>query len=163
MACLTFSPCDAARQFGELGALAAQPRRAWRQWFGLKPCFLFDVISQPSVAAICPPPGNARSIVRDDLDCAAELTVWLRCTPARTAQRREFATLREALREAAAAAAVSRGDVQTWIITEAGDILSPGYIEASLPNRRTRHPSKPPTKLLASRHDFGRGLSSKGP
>ncbi len=67
----------------------------------------------------------------DDLDQAADLTIWPRATPARTARSLPYPSVREALR--AAAAALDAGDVQTWIVTERGDILSPRWIEANLP------------------------------
>ena len=64
-----------------------------------------------------------------DLDRRAELTVWPRISPGRSAEGRPFATLREAL--AAAAQAIETDDAQPWIITEAGDILSPRWIRAN--------------------------------
>ncbi|MGV7034597.1 hypothetical protein [Methylobacterium symbioticum] len=66
----------------------------------------------------------------NDFDQAADLTIWPRSTPARTARSRPYATVREALK--AAAAALDEGNVQTWIVTERGDILSPRWIEANL-------------------------------
>ncbi|ACB83532.1 conserved hypothetical protein (plasmid) [Methylorubrum populi BJ001] len=63
-----------------------------------------------------------------DLDQAAALTVWPRTTPARIARSKDYVTLREALD--AAGKAMAAEDVRTWIITEAGDILSPSWIEA---------------------------------
>lgn len=64
-----------------------------------------------------------------DLDKRAELTVWPKRAPGRSAQGRPFATLREAL--AVAAQAIEADDAQPWIITEAGDILSPRWIRAN--------------------------------
>ena len=64
-----------------------------------------------------------------DLDRRAELTVWPRRSPGRAAEGRPFATLREAL--AVAARAIEADDAQPWIITEAGDILSPRWIRAN--------------------------------
>ncbi|SDO48718.1 hypothetical protein SAMN05216360_12419 [Methylobacterium phyllostachyos] len=64
-----------------------------------------------------------------DLDKRAELTVWPKRAPGRSAQGRPFATLREAL--AVAAQAIETEDAQPWIITEAGDILSPRWIRAN--------------------------------
>ncbi|SDA10541.1 hypothetical protein SAMN02799622_00390 [Methylobacterium sp. UNC378MF] len=64
-----------------------------------------------------------------DLDKRAELTIWLRRAPGRSAEGRPFATLREAL--AVAIAAIESGEAQPWIITEAGDILSPRWIQAN--------------------------------
>ncbi|MGH1589787.1 hypothetical protein ACRBEV_17335 [Methylobacterium phyllosphaerae] len=63
-----------------------------------------------------------------DLDKAAELTVWSRRSPGRSAEGRPFATLREAL--VVALRALETGEAQPWIITEAGDILSPHWIQA---------------------------------
>lgn len=63
-----------------------------------------------------------------DLDKRAELTVWPKRAPGRSAQGRPFATLREAL--AVAVQAIEAEDAQPWIITEAGDILSPRWIRA---------------------------------
>jgi len=68
-----------------------------------------------------------------DLDKRAELTVWPKRAPGRSAQGRPFATLREAL--AAAAQAIETEDAQPWIITEAGDILSPCWIRANTLSR----------------------------
>lgn len=76
-----------------------------------------------------------------DLDQRAEMTVWPKGRPAHTAKSREFATLREALQ--AAAEAIDRHDARPWIITEAGDILSPRWIEA--------HTSKAPQDSGRSR------------
>lgn len=64
-----------------------------------------------------------------DLDKRAELTVWPKRAPGRSATGRPFATLREAL--AVAVQAIEAEDAQPWIITEAGDILSPGWIRAN--------------------------------
>ncbi|MGU3667817.1 hypothetical protein ACLBX9_26830 [Methylobacterium sp. A49B] len=64
-----------------------------------------------------------------DLDMRAELTVWPRRSPGRSAEGRPFKTLREAL--AVAAQAIEAEDAQPWIITEAGDILSPRWIRAN--------------------------------
>jgi hypothetical protein len=64
-----------------------------------------------------------------DLDKRAELTVWPRRSPGRSAEGRPFATLREAL--AVAVQAIESEDAQPWIITEAGDILSPRWIRAN--------------------------------
>lgn len=64
----------------------------------------------------------------NDLNQRAELTIWPKQRPAHTAQSQEFATLREAL--TAAADALDHQDAQPWIITEAGDILSPRWIKA---------------------------------
>jgi len=64
-----------------------------------------------------------------DLDKRAELTVWPKRAPGRSARGRPFATLREAL--AVAVQAIEAEDAQPWIITEAGDILSPGWIRAN--------------------------------
>jgi hypothetical protein len=64
-----------------------------------------------------------------DLEKRAELTIWPRQNPAHTAQSREFPTLREAM--TAAARAIEAEDAQPWIITEAGDILSPSWIRAN--------------------------------
>ncbi|MCJ2052553.1 hypothetical protein [Methylobacterium sp. J-070] len=68
-----------------------------------------------------------------DLDKRAELTVWARRSPGRSAEGRPFATLREAL--AAATQAIEAEDAQPWIITEAGDILSPRWIRANTRGR----------------------------
>ncbi|KNY24653.1 hypothetical protein [Methylobacterium sp. ARG-1] len=64
-----------------------------------------------------------------DLDKRAELTVWPSRSLGRSAQGRPFATLREAL--AAAAQEIAAEDAQPWIITEAGDVLSPRWIRAN--------------------------------
>ncbi|CAM3132807.1 MULTISPECIES: hypothetical protein [Methylobacterium] len=64
-----------------------------------------------------------------DLDKRAELTVWPNRSLGRSAEGRPYATLREAL--AAAAEAIAVGDAQPWIITEEGDVLSPGWIRAN--------------------------------
>ncbi|SEI00090.1 hypothetical protein SAMN02799636_04875 [Methylobacterium sp. 275MFSha3.1] len=69
-----------------------------------------------------------------DLDRRAELTIWPKGKPARAAEGRPFATLREAL--AVAIAAMESGEAQPWIITEAGDILSPRWIQANSRARR---------------------------
>ncbi|MHB2207299.1 hypothetical protein [Methylobacterium sp. CM6257] len=63
-----------------------------------------------------------------DLDKRAELTVWSRRSLGRSVEGRPFATLREAL--AVAVQAIESEDAQPWIITEAGDILSPRWIRA---------------------------------
>ncbi len=63
-----------------------------------------------------------------DLDKEAELTVWPRRSPGRSAEGRPFATVREAL--VVALQALETGEAQPWIITEAGDILSPRWIRA---------------------------------
>lgn len=63
-----------------------------------------------------------------DLDKGAELTVWPKRAPGRSVQGRPFATLREAL--AVAVHAIEVEDAQPWIITEAGDVLSPRWIRA---------------------------------
>ncbi|MCJ2060784.1 hypothetical protein MKL09_30220 [Methylobacterium sp. J-048] len=68
-----------------------------------------------------------------DLDKRAELTVWPSRSLGRSAKGRPFATLREAL--AAAAAAIDAEDAQPWIITEAGDVLSPRWIRANSQSR----------------------------
>jgi hypothetical protein len=68
-----------------------------------------------------------------DLDKRAELTVWPKRSPGRSAEGQAFATLREAL--AVAVRAIESGEAQPWIITEAGDILSPRWIAA---NSRSR-------------------------
>ncbi|MDF2597395.1 hypothetical protein [Methylobacterium brachiatum] len=68
-----------------------------------------------------------------DLDKRAELTVWPSRSLGRSAQGRPFATLREAL--AAAAEAIAADDAQPWIITEAGDVLSPRWIRANTESR----------------------------
>lgn len=70
-----------------------------------------------------------------DLDRRAELTIWPKGAPGHAAEGRPFATLREAL--AVAVAAIESGEAQPWIITEAGDILSPRWIQA---NSRSRAP-----------------------
>ncbi|KIU27433.1 hypothetical protein SR39_29675 [Methylobacterium radiotolerans] len=62
-----------------------------------------------------------------DLDKRAELTIWPR-PPAPTKQAMEFRTLREAL----TAAAPAHSEAQPWIVTEDGDILSPGWIRANV-------------------------------
>jgi hypothetical protein len=67
-----------------------------------------------------------------DLDKRAELTVWPSRSPGRSVEGRPFATLREAL--AVAARAIESEDAQPWIITEAGDILSPRWIRANTPS-----------------------------
>lgn len=67
-------------------------------------------------------------MTRADLDKRAELTVWPGHTADRTAAGREFQTLREAL--TVAAAAIAADGAKPWIITEAGDILSPRWISA---------------------------------
>ena len=54
--------------------------------------------------------------------------------PARTAEGRTFATLREAL--AAAAQTIEAEDAQTWIITGSGKILSPRWIRATVASGR---------------------------
>ena len=73
-------------------------------------------------------------MTRADLEKRAELTVWPGQDPARTAQGHKFATLREAL--SAAAEAMDGQDVQPWIITEDGDILSPRWIKANAASQR---------------------------
>uniref|UniRef100_UPI00313BF5F3 hypothetical protein n=1 Tax=Methylobacterium fujisawaense TaxID=107400 RepID=UPI00313BF5F3 len=69
-----------------------------------------------------------------DLDKPAELTVWPGHTPAHVADARSFSTLRAAL--AAAAEAIDADDAKPWIITEAGDILAPGWIRANTATHR---------------------------
>lgn len=64
----------------------------------------------------------------DDLDRAAELTIWPRALSAPTAEGRSYPTVREALK--GASEAHSQADVQTWIITEAGEIPAPSFIDA---------------------------------
>ncbi|MDP4006831.1 hypothetical protein [Methylobacterium sp. NEAU K] len=64
-----------------------------------------------------------------DLDKPAELTLWPGYRPAQVADARSFPTLREAL--AAAAQAIDAEKAKPWIITEAGDILAPGWIRAN--------------------------------
>lgn len=66
-------------------------------------------------------------MTRADLDKRAELTVWPGHADAHTAAGRTYRTLREAL--TAAAAVIETGN--PWIITEAGDILSPHWIRAN--------------------------------
>ena len=73
-------------------------------------------------------------MVLADLDKRAELTVWPGHLQARTARGQAFSTLREAL--AAAAESIQADDAQPWIITEDGDILSPGWIRANANPRR---------------------------
>ena len=68
-----------------------------------------------------------------ELDKPAELTVWPGHTPARVADACSFSTLRAAL--AAAAEAINTADAKPWIITEAGDILAPGWIRANTGSR----------------------------
>ncbi|MCJ2074113.1 hypothetical protein MKK68_00350 [Methylobacterium sp. E-016] len=68
-------------------------------------------------------------MVLADLDKRAELTIWPSNGPARTAEAREFLSLREAL--VAAAESIQANDAQPWIITEDGDILSPRWIRAN--------------------------------
>jgi hypothetical protein len=69
-----------------------------------------------------------------DLDRPAELTLWPGHAPARTADARSFPTLRAAL--AAAAKAIQTENAKPWIITEAGDILAPGWIRANAVTRQ---------------------------
>jgi hypothetical protein len=69
-----------------------------------------------------------------DLDKPAELTLWPSHTPAHTADAHSFPTLRAAL--AAAAEAIDTANAMSWIITEAGDILAPGWIRANTGSRR---------------------------
>ena len=69
-----------------------------------------------------------------DLDRPAELTLWPGHAPARTADARSFPTLRAAL--AAAAKAIKTENAKPWIITEAGDILAPGWIRANAVTRQ---------------------------
>ncbi|MHB2207008.1 hypothetical protein [Methylobacterium sp. CM6257] len=69
-----------------------------------------------------------------DLNKPAELTLWSSRNPAHTAQGHSFPTLRAAL--AAATEAMAAGDAQPWIITEAGDILAPGWIRANAVTRQ---------------------------
>lgn len=64
-----------------------------------------------------------------DLDRRAELTVWPQRAQARSEEGRPFATLREALAVAVEVMAARSG--KPWIITEAGDILSPHWIRAN--------------------------------
>ena len=71
---------------------------------------------------------------REDLDQRAELRLWPGYGPAHIARSQEFATLREAL--AAAAEAIEHRAGQPWITTEAGDILSPRWIQAHVRSRR---------------------------
>ena len=68
-------------------------------------------------------------MTQSDLDKPAELTVWPGHAPSRAADARSFPTLRAAL--AAAAKAIVAEDAKPWIITEAGDILAPGWIRAN--------------------------------
>jgi hypothetical protein len=63
-----------------------------------------------------------------DLDKRAERTIWPARATGRSAEGRPFATLREAL--AVALEAIASDDARPWIITEAGDILSPRWIQA---------------------------------
>ena len=76
------------------------------------------------------------SMTLTDLNKAAELTLWPSHGPAHTADARSFPTLRAAL--AAAAEAIDAGNAKPWIITEAGDILAPGWIYANTASYR-RH------------------------
>ena len=69
-----------------------------------------------------------------DLNKPAELTLWSSHNPAHTAQGRSFPTLRAAL--AAAAEAIDTDNARPWIITQAGDILAPGWIRANTGSRR---------------------------
>lgn len=68
-----------------------------------------------------------------DLEMRAELTIWPSQHPTQAAEGRTFATLREAL--VAAAQAIEAEDAQTWIITEASDILAPNWIRANTGSR----------------------------
>ncbi|MFY9290005.1 MAG: hypothetical protein WAP03_04790 [Methylorubrum rhodinum] len=64
----------------------------------------------------------------DDLDKRAELAVWPDAELVQRRQAQEFATLREAL--CAAVDALHDPEARPWIVTEAGDILSPHWIRA---------------------------------
>lgn len=64
-----------------------------------------------------------------DLDKPAELTLWPGHAPAHVAEAHSFPTLRAAL--AAAAEAIDAENAKPWIITDAGDILAPGWIRAN--------------------------------
>ena len=66
-------------------------------------------------------------MMNQDLYQPADLTLWPKGVPAKAAECREFPTLVEALEEALAA--VEGGRSNPWIITSAGDILAPAWIE----------------------------------
>ncbi len=68
-----------------------------------------------------------------DFERPASLGIWPAARPAGAVPAREFPTLREAL--GAAAGALSEGGVRPWIITAAGAVLSPGWIEAHVGKR----------------------------
>ena len=71
-------------------------------------------------------------IMTQDLYQPADLTLWPKGVPAKAAECREFSTLTEALQ--VALAAIETGCSNPWIITAAGDILAPAWIEVNAPN-----------------------------
>lgn len=71
-------------------------------------------------------------ITTTDLHQPADLTLWPKGVPSPAAELREFPTLREALE--VALAAIESGRSIPWIITGAGDILAPAWIEVNAPN-----------------------------
>ncbi|MGH1574958.1 hypothetical protein ACRAWG_35375 [Methylobacterium sp. P31] len=91
----------------------------------------------PGAAALrhsAAPATNERAFMTlTDLDKPAELTLWPGHAPAHTADARSFPTLRAAL--AAAAEAIDTANAKPWIITEAGDILAPGWNRANTGSR----------------------------
>lgn len=64
----------------------------------------------------------------NDLDRPASLGIWPSSRQGGAVPVREYATLREAL--GAAVGALSEAGAHPWIVTEAGAVLSPRWIEA---------------------------------
>jgi hypothetical protein len=64
-----------------------------------------------------------------DMNEPADLTLWPTTVRATTAECREQPNLRTALR--LAVEAIEAGTAKPWIITSAGDILAPNWIEAN--------------------------------
>jgi hypothetical protein len=64
-----------------------------------------------------------------DMNEPADLTLWPTAVRTKTAECRPQPNLREALR--LAVQAIEAGTARPWIITAAGDILAPGWIEAN--------------------------------
>jgi hypothetical protein len=64
-----------------------------------------------------------------DMNEPADLTLWPTAVRTKTAECRPQPNLREALR--LAVQAIEAGAAKPWIITAAGDILAPAWIEAN--------------------------------
>jgi hypothetical protein len=67
--------------------------------------------------------------MNQDMNEPADLTLWPTAVRTKTAECRPQPSLREALR--LAVEALDAGTAKPWIITAAGDILAPNWIEAN--------------------------------